>query len=134
MILYSAINKIIDSTECFMLLKTDQSIDFNIKNNIEKEKTNSPWIYSEIITANTIRVKKPDRGFKKNQVDASSTTEAINFHVDSLQKFFSYKVDTSKFINLNMSDLICWKNKINNDNFQLDILYEMKGLLTKYRN
>ena len=134
MILYSAINKIIDSTECFMLLKTDQSIDFNIQNNIEKEKTNSPWIYSEIITANSIRVKEPDRGLKKIQVDASATTEARNFHADSLQEIFSYKIDTSKFINLNMSDLKCWKNKINNYDFQLDTLYEMKGLLTKCKN
>lgn len=136
MILYSAINKIIDSTECFMLLKTDhdQSIDFNIQNNIENEKTNSPWIYSEIITANTIRVKKPNRKFTKIKLDESTGTESRNFDNNDLQSAFSYKIDTSKFIDLNMSDLKYWKNKINNYNFQLDILYEMKGLLTKDKN
>lgn len=59
LMLSTALNKMINKTECIMFLNTDNSI---LKTeDILSTKTTSPWIYSEITTTIFIKKNTPDR-------------------------------------------------------------------------
>ncbi len=57
--LATSLNKMIDQCECIFFLNTPNSI--SCKGCIEKEGTESPWIYSEIEATRLLRIKRPSR-------------------------------------------------------------------------
>lgn len=91
MILQIALTKMINSTECFMVLNTPNSI--NIDKEVEKGYTYSPWIYSEIFHANVIAQKKPERiGIKEERVCFASNELKMKHEID-LKKFYSITIE-----------------------------------------
>jgi hypothetical protein len=59
MMLSTALSGMIDKAECFFFLHTDESIVKNdVKTNIGRSVTDSPWIYAELATTRIIR-KRP---------------------------------------------------------------------------
>lgn len=126
MMLSTALTTMIDKTECIFFLNTSNST-CSTKETI-KNKTNSPWIYSEIVTTNLIQKRNlsPDRMKKFKQVLLEK----------SLQKFekfaqmeIQYDLDFSHLYALNDQVLFNWKS-INKRKFSkgtetLDNLYQM---------
>ena len=57
MILSYALTRMINQSECFIFLKSDNSVAINDS----IEGTFSPWIFHELITVDTIEIIRPDR-------------------------------------------------------------------------
>ena len=118
MVLASALMKMINKTECFIFLNTDNSTISVIEemSKVEDERTYSPWIYLEINTANLLNIIPPKREvFEK---------EAFNESVKS-----KFPIDMSSFIYSINEDLINWKNAYedNKDINSLDLLYKLNN-------
>ncbi|CEQ22080.1 Uncharacterised protein [[Clostridium] sordellii] len=113
--LSSALNKMIDSTECVIFVETENSI--SLKNDIEVG-TNSAWIYSELLATRILGKKIPERlisKIEKRQKEKYSLNEAY----DAL---FRGKID--HFIPLSANDLEkIGKMELNGDKAYLDKLY-----------
>lgn len=62
MMLATALNDVIYSSECLIFLNTPQSLSVT---EIGNEQTNSPWIYNELKTATTIQKIPPKRKYAK---------------------------------------------------------------------
>ncbi|MBP7496549.1 MAG: hypothetical protein KA792_02660, partial [Bacteroidales bacterium] len=119
MILSNAINKMIDNTECFLLINTANSI-----NAIDLiTRTDWPWLYNEITMSEIIRKKIPDRIRKR-----------LDLIVEQKYLMFLPKIEfTENFeelIKLNTIDLKNWEEKkqeSGDSKNSLDILYELKN-------
>ena len=96
MMLSTALNKMIDTTECVIFLNTDKSI---IKTeDIFSAKTKSAWIYSEIITTSLIRENPP----KRTYVNKSFNLITENAELDGFKP--EYDVDLKHLITLELND------------------------------
>lgn len=112
--LSNAILKMINQSECFFLLQTENSIC--IEN--FSEKTYSPWLYTEIEYFSKIE-KMNHRHKKYKKLDESIKASGE----DGIR--VKYKPDTSELIELNEDDLINWKNKNKQtEEHFLDVLYK----------
>ncbi|HDX9614768.1 TPA: hypothetical protein ROY01_006000 [Bacillus toyonensis] len=135
MMLSAAINSMIDKSECLFFLNTPNSI--STKDVIDK-KTNSPWIYSEIVMSQLIRKQDPRRMIKKALFEHQEPNMETN---DQLT--ITYDLDTRHLQELNFDDLISWKNEYEklissyktangydmNWIHALDVLYKQKKLV-----
>ena len=112
MMLMTAINKMIDKTECVIFLNTSNS---NICEGIS-DMTLSPWIYGEIETTRTIRKILPER-IKTYSQGGEMLNENLNI---------KYKLDTDHLNKLNSEILIQWnKGNFNTPLDALDELYKL---------
>ncbi len=118
MMLNCALLKMIDKTECFMFLKTPESL--TIDKIFDGESTYSPWIYSELLMSNLIRRKSLEshRGihFQKSLITEKTIVKSL---------LISYKPELSHLTNINYTHLDKWKEVYNNEDYPLDILYEL---------
>ena len=69
--LNSALNHMLDKTECLWFINTENSV-IPLDKIGKPDQTISPWIYSEIVMANTLR--------KKYQKDTVMKNEVLNMH------------------------------------------------------
>lgn len=84
MMLATALNDVIYSSECLIFLNTPQSLSVT---EIGNEQTNSPWIYNELKTATTIKTVIPER-HKESERDIFNEALKINYGVsEELSKF-----------------------------------------------
>jgi len=93
LLLNSALEKMIDNTECAIFLETPQSL---IVSENYRETTSSVWIYSELLMTKLVRRKPLNRSV------------TANFRLDeAVQEAFKieYEVDLSHLGNLTMFDL-----------------------------
>lgn len=116
--LSTALNDMIDSTECVMFLNTPSSIELsNLKNS-----TFSPWIYSEIKAANLLRTNIPKRHLESGIEDKFlfHNRDAMNGSLKIM-----YPADLSRFHKIEYSALGGWKllNGNNRGIESLDLLY-----------
>lgn len=120
--LSTALNDMIDSTECILFLNTPSSIELsNLKNS-----TFSPWIYSEIKSSNILRSIIPSRylqkGFEQRNVRHGSAI--LNEELS-----IRYDIDLSKFYSITYESLKSWKGiravKRVRGTATLDILYDL---------
>jgi len=122
MMLCTALNKMIDRTECLLFLNTENS---TIKA-VTGDLTYSQWLYFEIENASTIRRQSPRR---------ISTL----FHADETRMLsemagpsFKYRIDISSFCKLENEHLLRWKyGKSSSEEHVLDQLYLQTGVLEK---
>jgi hypothetical protein len=118
MVLSTALNMMINRAECIIFLNTPEAICAN--DAIRKSRTYSPWIYSEIAITQLIekRSKEEHRGIIK------TATEVI---AESKQLRFSYPVNLSHLVDINVGTLEKWKSKcqIKTYRYPLDALYEL---------
>ncbi|GGA86739.1 hypothetical protein GCM10008015_29260 [Flavobacterium palustre] len=126
LMLSSSLNKMIDSSECLFFLNTPNSI--STKNEIS-QKTNSPWIFSEIATSQIIRKQTPKR--LRRLTKSFSATE-MN---ESLRTQLSveYELELSHLTDLNSAEFLKWINThASSPEDALDNLYEQKSINTKF--
>ena len=122
LMLNSAINNMIDKTECFMFFDTDYSC-FYINKKDREAKTFSPWIYSENKMANTIRKSTP---LRFQQLPKQSISESYGMKLK-----ISHPINLKNFFDLNSSDIQEWIEKYHDSESTnaLDDLYKLKGII-----
>lgn len=122
MMLNTALEKMIDKSECLFFVNTPNSID--IADTMKIGATLSPWIFSELSLSQIVRHKKlavyrPDEVyFSRGSVNESA----------SLQ--IKYNISLEHLKELSTDDLLQWSKSIRStSSFPLDVLYEQSGLL-----
>lgn len=99
MMLATALNDVIYSTECLIFLNTPQSLSVT---EVKNEKTNSPWIYNELKVTATIYRKIPERILNKNKSNGeyeirNQADPTVNYDVDKeIGKLHDLNVDKLK--------------------------------------
>ncbi len=115
MMLSSALNTMIDRSECLIFLNTDNSIDDldSIKYE-EGERTSSPWIMSELHTSSIIR-KIMQPGIREmREVAGLESRRSVNESVmDSVSPKINYKAPLNHLTNINGNSLLNWSSKAN---------------------
>ena len=116
LMLMNALRKMIDKCECiFFLNSTNAAYSFE---NLE-DRTFSPWIFSELETVRTIRIRQPKRSSLKDFL-SESLDESV---FDDLK--ISYPLDLNKLIPLSAKTMLNWQDKGKTGESALDVLYEL---------
>lgn len=117
MMLSVALTMMIDNTECILFLNTPNSITTSSIIN----KTESPWIYSEIAMTQMIRKQLPER----KKIIANEHLEKGKVLNESL--LIQYHADLSHLIEINLSTFIRWQKDFvkSTANNALDKLYKL---------
>lgn len=128
-ILNSALQKMIDKTECLMFLNTPNALLMDDLKNDINAATSSPWIYSELLFS---------RLAEKKKLSEYRTTILLEYaqHSDSLD--FRYDVSLDHLIDLDRTDILHMWTRCKNVNSTnpddrykvLDYLYKYKGILS----
>lgn len=129
MMLSTALTMMLDNTECIFLLNTENAI---CTSSII-DKTESPWLYSEITLTKLLRIRKPMRKF--NQIQKGEEGVKMLSEAEKKKMEFEYEVDLKHLVELDQSRLDLWSisyelNNSFNDilnttpKFSLDILYD----------
>ncbi|WP_216823455.1 hypothetical protein [Niastella vici] len=120
MMLSTALTMMIDRTECIFLLNTPNSIS---STETIKDKTTSPWLYSEIIMTQLVRRRRllSHRPATRTFAKSLKLNERLEIEHD---------VDISGLTNLDRDGLLTWLRKWNRkpfhkEAFPLDYLYEL---------
>lgn len=116
MMLGTALNMMMDKTECVFFLRTS---DF-IKSYDSIDKTESPWIYAEIAATHFLRERIPERRKKLYE-------ETSNFSgTENLEKSLKilHNADLSHLNKLDTDDLILWQKSKLPGIHHLDTLYD----------
>ncbi len=129
MMLSTALNAMIDKTECLFFYDTPNSIE-SFENT---DKTNSPWIYSEIAFTHIVRQRIPER-VRNLITETRSYSDGVEHFEKALK--VKYDVDSSHLVEINAEILNKWTEFYSrrNDEIALDLLYEMTYPLKKSRN
>jgi len=118
MMLSTALLMMMDNTECVFFLNTPSSISTNEV----IDKTESPWIYSELAFTQFIRQNVPDR------LKLYDLTETFSGADGKLEKggrlIIKYEVDLTHLITINGSNLDKWKERYVKGH-ALDKFYEL---------
>ena len=118
LILNSALQSMINNTEMFLFIESENSI--SIQRDIEtKELTRSPWIMSELLFAEMVKVTVP----KRRKIEKFSSGGTLRESVG-----FDHKVDTSSFIELNNDDFTIWIGNMDKKKHALNQLYDLKNV------
>lgn len=118
MMLATALNDVIYSSECLIFLNTPQSLSVT---EVKNEKTTSPWIYNELKTATTIQENPPKR--EDNKLDRKlDVYEKNNFKIP-----YTVNKELSKFDDLDITKLKEWQSKHKQYPIvhPLDVLYNL---------
>ena len=130
MMLSIALSRMIDECEAVFFLNSENSI--SIGEEINKERTASPWIYNELSLADMIEIR-PINYYRDRFLQFSHREDDAVNESSSLQ--IKYEVDKvlRNFISLSQHDLIsCAKEwKSNDKSFQsaLDYIYLSKNII-----
>ena len=125
MMLSTALTEMMEQTECIIFFNTPNSINMadEIKKIEKKEKTESPWIYHELLMTSLLRQRQPQRDFPLKE----------SLRSQRIQDHFSISYDVDKYlkelITLSGNDLMNWANawRIEHNHRKphpLDVLYE----------
>lgn len=121
MMLMTALNKMINKTECIFFLNTENSVLLeDIKN-----KTLSPWIYGEIEITRTIQKRRPQRHLTKLFDSGGRMEKSIEAN-ESLK--INYPLNLGHFNTIDNSVLATWRKSNTMEANALDKLYEIAGL------
>src|SRR5699024_5233593 len=145
LMLKSALDKMIDNCEAIFFLNTPNSVSLN---NSVQQKTNSPWIFSEIATTQVIKKKTPERLKKQTKIYVNMENSLM---IKKIKKITNqYELEINKFTEHTRKDINKWRNKyqkkhnidklfethtfryLNMKYKALDILYELKPLDKKF--
>ena len=119
LMLNSALNNMINKTECFMFINTDNSV-IPMDKNKASEATLSPWIYSEIVMANTMQITPPQRPVKIEK-------RAELFHMVNESMGMTHTLDFSDFVDIDLNNFIGWERNKKDGEHALDTLYRYVG-------
>lgn len=116
MILSTALSKMIDKCECLFFLNSENSISPEYK-----DKTHSPWIYSEIQASKMIRKRKPRR---HRQAMLSKSESRFKDAITNESLDIAYDADLSHMIPFNKKHLSSWLECGERGTNALDFLYK----------
>lgn len=119
LMLNMALAQMIDNTECLFFLNTPESINLE---DIGRQLTLSPWIFSEIGLSNLLRSKVPTRCAKVRKFSDGGKLKPLN---DSRIPMMAHTVETPNFVTLDKSALHQWSLCGDNGTSALDALYRM---------
>ena len=130
MMLSTALTKMMDKTECLIFINSPYSITTR---DVVKEKTNSPWIYSEIATSASLQRRVPERYKVLNK----SFNEQGTYEKKSL--VIEYDADLSHLTDLSTVENIKWQHHAglrakNSPHAALHYLYKEKKALESFHN
>lgn len=130
MMLSVALQKMIDTVECVILLNTDNAISIFDEQNKKMNTTYSPWIYSEIVCTQIVR-KKPLLYYREyNELFHAQESAVSEYELSALE--VSYNISLQHLTDLNKKDLKTWYSSYTNnqyrefDKYPLDALYSFK--------
>ncbi|WP_421870148.1 hypothetical protein [Marinoscillum sp.] len=122
MMLSAAITRMIDSCECLFFLNTPSSMKAS---STISGRTNSPWIYSELVTSKLIR-KRPLLHYRPDLIKAVFESREFSEGLGSIM----HKAPLDHLTDLNKSDLSNWVKGCgeitHDDQYPLDVLYSIK--------
>lgn len=124
MMLSTALSMMIDRTECVFFLNTPNSITTSDIIN----KTESPWIYSELAMTKLVR----NRALKEYRPEKIQKFEKKSFN-EAQQMIIKYEVSLKHLQKLNNHDLESWSTLCHEEEYPLDKLYEAKHLFSDIR-
>lgn len=119
MMLSTALNKMMDKTECLLFLNTPESISF--KEGV-KSSTLSPWIYSEIETSKILGRKSLSK-YRQTRRQTRTFSKGGFMLNESIQ----FPLDLDHLTTLNTEDIRKWVSEYENEEFPLDLLYYQKS-------
>lgn len=126
LMLSSSLNKMIDNSETIFFLNSSNSVSTKTIT----EKTNSPWIFSEINTSKIIRKKTPVR-LRRLTKSFSDTIVLSESKRSELR--IDYELELSHFTNLSLYQLNNWLNSnCHNPEDALDELYRQHPIDSKF--
>lgn len=123
MMLSTALNMMIDRTECLFFLNTPDSI----KSYGSIDKTESPWIYAEISATHYLRENLP----KRKQLLLECTAKFSEGGVIQKAVSVTHNLDLSKLNKLDKGNLDLLKSLEIKGTNALDLLYELHPPLNK---
>ena len=119
LMLNMALAQMIDNTECLFFLNTPESINLE---DIGRQLTLYPWIFSEIGLSNLLRSKVPTRCAKVRKFsDEGKLTENKGSNIPMM----AHTIETPNFVTLNNEALHTWSLCGYNETGALDALYSM---------
>lgn len=129
MMLSTALNAMIDKTECLIFYDTPNSIE-SFENT---DKTNSPWIYSEIAFSQIVRQRIPNR-VQSLITESRSFSDGVEHFEKALK--VKYDVDSSHLVEINSDTLNKWVKyySLASDENALDTLYGITHPLNRTKN
>ena len=120
MMLSTALLKMIDKTECLFFLNSPNSISGSDIVN----KTQSPWIYSEIAMTQSIRTKEPSRYLPTQRLALTDTSK------NTSKPPIRYNVELAHLIDIDKTTIKEWlSNKYKNSGEALDRLYSIASII-----
>lgn len=117
MMLATALNMMMDKTECVFFLNTPNSI----QPYGDIDKTESPWIYAEVAATHFLRDNPPDR--IKFLLEDTSNFSGPD-HLEKAVRIL-HTVDLSHLNKLSFNRMIDWKKRIRKPEHPLDTLYAL---------
>lgn len=119
MMLSTALNKMIDKTECLIFIETSNSIKVS---DISENNTNSPWIYSELSMSEIIR-KKPLIEYRPELTKSINETRLMS----ESKKDFLYTPPLNHLTKIKKGNLSEWSRVSQNssESHPLDTLYRL---------
>lgn len=129
LMLSTALNKMIDMSECLFFLNSPNSISTSTE---ISQKTNSPWIFSEIATTKIIRKQTPQRLKRETRLFSTEGVKMMN--ESALIKLnVEYDLELSHLSTLTAVDLAKWyTTSANSPEEALDNLYEQNPINPKF--
>ncbi|MCP2027179.1 hypothetical protein L1276_002336 [Flavobacterium sp. HSC-32F16] len=129
LMLSTALNKMIDKSECLFFLNSPNSISTSLE---ISQKTNSPWIFSEIATSKIIKKKTPDRKKSETRLFSTESMKSLNENAQ-IKLNVEYELELSHLKELNTSDFNRWLNVFaNSPEEALDQLYSQHRINPKF--
>lgn len=126
LMLQISLSKMIDSTECIFFLNSPNSISTE---NELTQKTNSPWIFSEIATTKIVRKQTPIRTRQRTTLfSAKDLNESARAQLN-----IEYDLELSHLTKLDRTDFFKWINTPSNSaEDALDNLYQQHQINAKF--
>lgn len=124
LMLNTALNKMIDKTECLLFFNTPNSVSSSEGDKDQGNMSNSPWIYSELSMADTMRKNHPSRDLKSIREEFAGI-EAVDEAL--IKSKFEYQLPDS-LKKLKGKELEVWLSMEINKVMALDNLYQVLGL------
>jgi len=129
MMLSTALTMMIDKCECLFFLNTPNAV----KSYGDTDKTESPWIYSEIATTKIIEKKEPQR---LKELDEQFSNFEGGGEIKKAM-LMTNEIDLSHLTAINLQNLETWKTQKRLREHPLDGLYRLhppKKLIEIYKN
>lgn len=127
LMLSSALNKMIDDTECLFFLNTPNSI---AASETVKSSTFSPWIFSEISTSQIVRKTTPKRLKPEKRIfsDTVQLSESVK-----AQLTVEYEMELSHLNKIKIEHIRSWMTStFNTPEDALDKLYKLSPIDSKF--